>query len=561
MKSLYILLLLLNISVCCFSQSSSCYSRYLLAGIEAYERLDFQKAQNQFKAAIICEYTNQEEKQEAVEWLEKANNGYLLTITNARDSLRRAIGDLEEEKKRAFFLAKQSEANRLALLSENERKNDNNKAALYLAYKALEIAEQAQKPEHQLSFGDAVSIHLRAPLVKTAQEYESLYLSKNKQEIIGQVNEKEIQVVDLVNNSTTSFTPYPDARISYSTVSKNDQQILTTSGDFSAIIWDKQGDTIAHLKGHQEPITYAAFSPNNRLVLTCSRDNTAKIWTMQGDLIATLEGHQGNVYKGLFSKDGTKILTRASDGTVKIWNNEGSALGTLQKDNTYFTAAIFSPNGKQILTPSAAGTTFLWSLDGKLLSRFEEKEALTKNAIFSHDGKQIITTGIDHNLNIWDLNGKKIALLKGHFNDLNSLEFSPDRQYILTASKDRTAILWNNRGDRLQTLIGHRKSIIQAIFSPNGQFILTTSKDSFAKLWTTKGQLRMNIQLKSSTPLPAIFSEDSAYIYAIIDNRLSKIPIPDQALQELQQPNFFSPEELATFKTDFDIQDFDLLDK
>ena len=89
MKSLPILLLLLNTSIyCCFSQSSSCYSRYLLAGIEAYEGLDFQKAQNQFKAAIICEYTNQEEKQEAVEWLEKANNGYLLTISNARDSLR-----------------------------------------------------------------------------------------------------------------------------------------------------------------------------------------------------------------------------------------------------------------------------------------------------------------------------------------------------------------------------------------------------------------------------------------------------------------------------------------
>ncbi|MEM9848296.1 MAG: hypothetical protein AAF847_10430 [Bacteroidota bacterium] len=552
----FIALLLLAISPT-FAQQTSSFSRYLIAGIEAYERLDFQKAQNQFKAAIISEGINQDEKQEALDWLSKANNGYILKIEEKQDSLNRALKNLAQEKKRAISFAMQSEANRLALLSENELKNNNARSALYLAYQALATAKADQTPEHVLAFGYAVSNALAQNMDKQSSPYESLTLLKDQNKVITQSADNTIRILDLKDGKTRTID-LKKKNILFAKIAPNASWLLTATDDHVVTIWNENAKSVAQLKGHTEAISYATYSPDYELVLTCSRDNTAKLWKMDGTLLTTFNQHSGNLYYGEFSADGNNILTRASDGFVYIWDRNGQTLGTIRVENSYMNSAIFSPEDDNILTASSDGVARIWSKDGTLLKPLKGQAATIKNAFYAPNDPMIVTNGLDHQLRLWTPKGAAISTLKGHKNTINVIQFSPDHKTILTASNDRTSILWDKQGNRLQQFSGHQKAVLQASFSPSGNYILSTSKDGFAKLWTITGQLLMNIDLQSNDPIPAVFSADEKHIFAIINNRLARLPLPDTALAMIENQNFFSSKERTKFDAAFDIQDFDL---
>ncbi|MEM9885356.1 MAG: WD40 repeat domain-containing protein [Bacteroidota bacterium] len=558
MKFIPIFLFLLTIAGLSFAQQTSCFSRYYLVGVQAFETLDFERAQKQFRAAIICPDIGQDEKQEAMTWLQKANDGYIFKITEKQDSLNEALKNLAEEKKRAVSFAMQSEANRLALLSENERKNENERAALYLAYKALETADEEQTPEHVLAFGYAVSDALAKSMDKKARKYENFYLLEDSATIISQAQEdadKLIQIMDLEESKEVGLKKKD---ILFTHIAENGDWIITANDKNIATLWNKKGKSVTKLYGHLEPISYAAFSPDYQLILTCSRDNTAKLWNMEGTLLTTFDKHKGNIYYGEFSSEGTSILTRASDGSVYVWDIKGQLLGSILVENTYVNSAIFSPDDQQVLTASSDGTARLWKTDGQLLAKLEGHQSVIKNAFYSPNQLFIVTNGLDHKLKLWSNQGAEILTLKGHENTVNSIQFSPDNSELLTASNDRTSILWDNKGQILQQFKGHRKAVLQANFSSSGNYILTTGKDGFVKLWNKDGQLLMNIDLQSSNIIPAIFSQDEKYIFAVINDRLAKLPLPNTALEMIETDNFFSSTELASFKRDFDVQNFDL---
>ncbi len=75
----------------------------------------------------------------------------------------------------------------------------------------------------------------------------------------------------------------------------------------------------ADFKGHTGGVTSAVFSPDGKQILTASSDYTAKLWDLQGNLLADLKGHTDSVNSAGFSPDGKRIVTASSDGTAIIW--------------------------------------------------------------------------------------------------------------------------------------------------------------------------------------------------------------------------------------------------
>lgn len=65
------------------------------------------------------------------------------------------------------------------------------------------------------------------------------------------------------------------------TNSPDGSQLLTGSGDYTAKLWDLNGNLLLNFVGHSYDIRSVAISPNGNYVLTGSGDHTAKLWDLK----------------------------------------------------------------------------------------------------------------------------------------------------------------------------------------------------------------------------------------------------------------------------------------
>ncbi|HEY9818436.1 MAG TPA: hypothetical protein V6D20_21890, partial [Candidatus Obscuribacterales bacterium] len=72
--------------------------------------------------------------------------------------------------------------------------------------------------------------------------------------------------------------------------SPDGQTIATGSFDGTVHLWDRAGNPLAVLEGHQSWISRVEFSPDSTTIATSSRDRTTRIWTLNGQQIAQYEG-------------------------------------------------------------------------------------------------------------------------------------------------------------------------------------------------------------------------------------------------------------------------------
>ncbi|MDY6940462.1 MAG: CHAT domain-containing protein [Cyanobacteriota bacterium] len=341
--------------------------------------------------------------------------------------------------------------------------------------------------------------------------------------------------------------------------SPNGQQILTTSWDNTAQLWDRQGHLLAVLQGHEDEITSAIFSPDGQKILTAGKDDkTARLWDNNGYLLHILEGHTGAVMSAIFSPDGQKILTAGNDGTARLWDAQGNTLAILQR-HTGWIDAMFSPTGQRILTTGMEQIPQLWDNQGNLLATLygHEKNALSLGfgiAAFSPDDRQILTSNFDAP-RLWDRQGNLSTVLRGNREGISTAIFSPDSQQILTLGWDNTARLWDNQGNlladwpigyyltgsaafspdskllvladnnntaqlwdnqgHLTILRGHESWITSVVFSPDSQKILTASSDGTARLWDRQGNLLAVLRGHEGGVSSATFSPDSQQILTL----------------------------------------------
>ncbi|MEQ8385349.1 MAG: hypothetical protein RH949_23610 [Coleofasciculus sp. A1-SPW-01] len=284
-------------------------------------------------------------------------------------------------------------------------------------------------------------------------------------------------------------------RVNAVAFSPDGKQLLTSSFDGTARLWDNQGNLIKELTGHQDSVIAVAISPDGKQLLTGSGDNTARLWDNQGNLINELTGHQNLVIAVAFSLDGKQILTGSGDYTARLWDNQGNLIEELTGHQGQVWDVAFSPDGKQILTGSFDGTARLWDNQGNLIEELTGHQGWVFAVDFSPDGKQILTGSLDNTgswdntARLWDNQGNLIKELTGHQGGINAVGFSPDGQQILTGSYDQTARLWDNQGNLIKELTGHQDSVIALGFSPDGEQILTGSLDNTARLWDNQGNL------------------------------------------------------------------------
>ena len=330
--------------------------------------------------------------------------------------------------------------------------------------------------------------------------------------------------------------------------SPDGKQVLTGSGDKTAILWEAvSGEKLRSFEGHTSIVNSVAFSPDGKHVLTGSSDHTAILWdAASGENFRSFEGHTSTVTSVAFSPDGKQVLTGSWDTTAILWaavsgekllcfeGHTGSPLESNADGLPYPSAddvgdvrsVAFSSDGKQALTGSGDKTAILWdAATGQELRRFEGHTGRVNSVAFSPDGRQVLTGSADDTARLWDAaSGEKLRSFEGH-NDIESVAFSPDGKQVLTGFWDKTAILWDSvSGEKLRSFEGLTYGVSPVAFSPDGKQVLTGSGDT-AILWDAavghklrsfeghKSAVRSTVFSPAGTYLLTGFSEHTAILW------------------------------------------------
>jgi WD40 repeat protein/serine/threonine protein kinase len=194
-----------------------------------------------------------------------------------------------------------------------------------------------------------------------------------------------------------------DGEATGASFSTDGKLILTSSEDSTARVWDASGlwaEGDANmvkatekkvLKGHRASVLSATFSADSSNIVTTSEDGTAIVWdATSGDQLYTLAGHTAAVTSAAFSPAGDRVVTASNDGTVKIWDARRATV-----DGDAVAAAGEGKPGEKSDTEKAdAGRKEILTLAG-------HSREVTSVAFSPGDGRYILTASVDGKAILW----------------------------------------------------------------------------------------------------------------------------------------------------------------
>jgi len=154
-----------------------------------------------------------------------------------------------------------------------------------------------------------------------------------------------------------------------------------------------------------------SFSPDGQAFVSHSRDGSIMLWNRNGERLMTLKGHEGPIHHVVFSPDGNLLASGGGDHTIRLWRRDGVLLKTLRGHQSSVITVAFSPNGQSLVSGSQDGHAILWNLQGQVLRSFKGHNQLIYSVSFSPDGNIIETSSLDQSIKLWNKDGTLIRAL------------------------------------------------------------------------------------------------------------------------------------------------------
>src|SRR5439155_24463 len=112
----------------------------------------------------------------------------------------------------------------------------------------------------------------------------------------------------------------------------------------------RQCPKLLNVFSHGTMVYHAEFSPDGNQVLTSSDDHTARIWdTTTGKELLRLP-HASDVYDAAFNSNGTRIVTSCRDKIARVWDAESGALLQSLPHPDIVWRSCFSPDSRLVAT-------------------------------------------------------------------------------------------------------------------------------------------------------------------------------------------------------------------
>lgn len=332
----------------------------------------------------------------------------------------------------------------------------------------------------------------------------------------------------------------------------------------SVYLWNtSNGQLIAELKGHQEPVNSMKMTANAKSLITCSADKTLRVWdiescslmfivqgkaalssidiTPDGKTAACLEGNNSiavwniqnqsilNRFQLKYVKDyvniepitwkvilcprGDGLVTTCNDGSVKFWDiKSGEYKLILQED---------IPNIPVCVTPD--GRFYLYYFDNYLRLWDEESQRHVKKISIEGNSLSCLTmtpdgrvaaVGCPKGIALWDIRKEKyLGFHTGHNGAVRNLELSADASIAISAGDDHRHIInvWQPLQKNNTGTIPRERTINYLLTLQNPSLFITMGENHLALVETKSLNTIWELALDEE-PTYAIQSPDTKHV-------------------------------------------------
>lgn len=207
------------------------------------------------------------------------------------------------------------------------------------------------------------------------------------------------------------------------------------------------------LFGHIGFISSCTFLNDNEIITT-SGDTTALLWDIEAAKpTLSFKGHTGDVTSlGLVANrwepgSATTFITGSCDGTARMWDlRNGQCVRIYVGHDNDINALDVFPDGNAICTGSEDCTARLYDLRAdREMNRFQEKshKSAVTSVYFSRSGRGIFASYDDSTMELWDaLKAEKCGIYAAGDDRVSCLRVSPNGNALATAGWDCEVRIW-----------------------------------------------------------------------------------------------------------------------
>jgi len=207
--------------------------------------------------------------------------------------------------------------------------------------------------------------------------------------------------------------------------------------------------TFRELSHHEGYISCCRFI-NDEEILTSSGDSTCILWDVEKRLPKiTFSDHIGDIMGISLNKGRTLFVSGSCDSTAKVFDPRSgpSCNITFTGHMSDINAVKFFPNGKSFCTGSDDSSCMIFDLRARCQIGYftdEKNRCGVTSVCFSSTGKFMFSGNDSNYANVWDVpTNELICQLFGHSDRVAAVDLSADGTAVCTASWDKYLKIWS----------------------------------------------------------------------------------------------------------------------
>eukprot|EP00475_Leptophrys_vorax_P029126 TRINITY_DN42526_c0_g1_i1.p1 TRINITY_DN42526_c0_g1~~TRINITY_DN42526_c0_g1_i1.p1 ORF type:complete len:345 (+),score=48.81 TRINITY_DN42526_c0_g1_i1:15-1049(+) len=185
-------------------------------------------------------------------------------------------------------------------------------------------------------------------------------------------------------------------------------QMITTSGDSSAALWDLEtSKVLTRYIEHSADVNCSAVdaASGGYVFTTGSCDSAVKLWDtrQEPNSFRTFVGHDSDVNGLSFFPDGNAIVSGSHDSTCRLFDIRSySVLNVFKRAERQVTSVGVSRSGRFVFTAYDTGPVCGWNtLFGNLETQLDGHDRRVSRVQVSNDGSAIATASWDLTILVW----------------------------------------------------------------------------------------------------------------------------------------------------------------
>jgi len=188
----------------------------------------------------------------------------------------------------------------------------------------------------------------------------------------------------------------------------SDDEILTSSGDSTCILWDIKKQAVKKsFDSHSSDVMSVSISPDKQIFVSGSCDTTAKVFDIvNGTCIGTFTGHEADINAVEWFADGHAFASGSDDSTLKLFDKRAyRQLNNYTREDfmSGVTSLCFSKSGKYLFggyddSPFAVVWDTLSASHTQVLANLDKRVSCVG---LQSNGYALCTGSWDYHLRIW----------------------------------------------------------------------------------------------------------------------------------------------------------------